>query len=608
MNRNAALGGIILLGFALRLFHLNTLPLRGDEAFTVIHWMREPLAQTLANIATVDPQAPLSYVLYRAWGLVFGTSDTVVRLLPALLSVIGIPAMYALGHRLRGATPGLLAAFLWAINPYQLWHAQDARSYAVWAVLSLIAIWLALRALDKNRRVDWVLYVVAGALAAYVYYLELFVILVLNLYVFATRWRDRKLLVRWLGAQVAIGLLLAPWYLQPRLLFGSGYDGTAGQFDPPLLFTRFIPTLTFGIVDKLPPDTASLLAAALGFALLVGLALWWRRNRPQALLFGLLGTTPLLLLGVVSLKLNVFEPRYVLGAAPAYILILCVLVLAVRPVLARVVGFIPILAFSVFMLSNYYFAPDYAKSPDWRTLATYLSEHVQPDDWVTQAAADMSFVYYCQEYHVSAVCDDQLPANRDQSAEEIARLLDERNAEHSSIWYVAQPPGWQNARAAEAWLNAHLQPVRRTAVGSLRVLEFKDWQPAPDEFAPAPLAVFGESVELVDAETTVEPTHELTVWLYWRALAATDAPLKVFLHFSSGDQIAAQDDQFPQDGRISTNAWEIGSTYRDVYVLPLDGVPAGDYTLVVGFYDPETNRRLPVGDGDSYVIQMIHVP
>ncbi|MFN8564172.1 MAG: glycosyltransferase family 39 protein [Anaerolineae bacterium] len=332
MSRKVALGGIILLGFALRLFHLNTVALRGDEAFTVIHWMREPLAQTLANIATVDPQAPLSYALYRGWALVLGSNEIVVRFLPALVSILGIPAMYALGHRLRGARLGLLAAFVWAINPYQIYHAQDARSYAVWAALSLIAIWLALRALDKQRRIDWLLYIAAGALAAYVYYLELFIILALNLYVFATRWRDRPLLARWLGAEIAIGLLLAPWYLQPRLLFSSGYGGTAGQFAPPQLLTRFIPTLTFSTPDKLPPDTALALAAVLGIALLVGLAVWWRRNRGQALLVGLLGTLPAPARHRVD-PAERFRATLCWAQPRRYVLILCALVVSLRETL-----------------------------------------------------------------------------------------------------------------------------------------------------------------------------------------------------------------------------------------------------------------------------------
>ncbi len=263
MNRRLVLGSVVtftLLGFALRFFRLNLVPLRGDEAFTVLHWMREPLAQTLANIATVDPQAPLSYALYRGWGLIMGTGETVARVLPALLSVIGIPAIYALGHRLRGARLGLLAAGLWAIQPYEIWHAQDARDYAIWAMLSLLAVWLALRALDRGRRIDWLLYVAAAVLAAYVYYLELFVILVLNLYVLLTRWRDRRLLLRWVGSQVIVGLMLAVWYVQPRLLVGSGYGGTAGGFDPAQWITRFVPTLTFGAT--LSHDLPSVVRAA----------------------------------------------------------------------------------------------------------------------------------------------------------------------------------------------------------------------------------------------------------------------------------------------------------------------------------------------------------
>ncbi len=59
------------------------------------------------------------------------------------------------------------------------------------------------------------------------------------------------------------------------------------------------------------------------------------------------------------------------------------------------------------------------KSPDWRALARYLQANVQPGDWVTQAAADKSFTFYCIEYAVPANCDDKLPANPNQTPQEI---------------------------------------------------------------------------------------------------------------------------------------------------------------------------------------------
>ncbi len=612
--------GLTLLGFALRLFHINTVPLRGDEAFTLIHWVREPLADTLANIATVDPQAPLSYVLYRLWGLTVGTGEYTVRLLPALLNVIGIPALYALGKQIGGVRFGLLAALLWTIHPYQVWHAQDARNYAIWASLTPLALWLALRALRYRRRVDWALYVVAAAFAGYVYYLELFVIVVLNLYVFVTYRRDRRLLAQWIGSQVAIGLILVPWYLQERLLVGSGYTGTTGSFDPPLWFTWFLPTLTFG--ETLPREFVAVLWIGLLVALIVGWALLLRRPRSPALLLGLLATVPLLLLGLVSTRLGVFTPRYVLSAAPAYTLLLVSLMLGiprlVKPaLLGRALAlslFALVVGVSGFSLINHYGSHDYAKSPDWRSLASYLRDRVQPDDTVVQAAADMAFAFYFDEYRVPGE-QLQLPANPQQPAEEIASILTTRSVDRHSIWYVAESPtGWANRDTARAWLADNMQTVRSTRFPRLPIDQYMRWNAADAAANGESLASFADNggmdvAELGGAHVWREPSDELTIWLDWRPLRDTNAPLKVFVHvLGEGPQPVAQDDQFPQDGRISTAEWDVDVVFRDVYIIPIGAVAAGDYRLTIGMYDPDTGERLTADTGDSFPFATIQLP
>lgn len=610
-RRSILLGGIILLGFALRFFQLNAVSLRGDEAFTVLHWMREPLSMTLAEIATKDPQAPLSYALYRGWALIMGTSEYVARFLPALFSILGIPALYALGRRLRGEKLGLLAALFWAVNPFQIYHAQDARNYALWAVLSLLAVWLALRALDRGKRIDWVLYVIVAASAGYIYYLELFVVAALNLYVLFKHWRNRPLLIRWFAAEVVIGLLLAPWYLQPRLLTGSDYGGTSGSFDPSQWFTRFIPTLSFGDNAAMLGEPFNALVILLLVALVVSLALWWRRSRSQAFLLGMWGTLPLLLLGIVSTRLNVFEPRYVLASAPVYVLLLAALALHFRkPILRLALVVLPVFV-SMFTLYNYYFTTDYAKAPNWRVLSTYLQTQVAPTDWITQAGADIAFMLYCEDYHLAAVCNDQLPANPIQSREEIEGDLASYSQRNTSIWYIARPQNWANATIAQDWLDTNMQRVRETAAGGLRIQQFKNWSTDETELDDdaEPLATFGSAAQLVGARTFIDPTDQLTVWLYWRALEPSETPLKIFLHLTSPAGIAAQDDQYPQNGRADTSTWQSDTIYRDVYTLPLSGVLAGEYALVVGFYEPETNQRLSVGTdgGDSFTIQPTHL-
>jgi mannosyltransferase len=617
MSRNTALVIVILLtiaGFALRLYKIDAVSFRGDEAFTAMNWVQKPLAETLnSEIPLKDPQPPLAFALFRGWRVVFGVSEFSLRLLPALMNVIGIPALYALGHRIGGRRLGILAALLWAIHPLEIWHAQDARMYAGWAAASAVGIWLALRALDKQRHIDWALYVLVAAAAAYLYYLELFTLAVLNLFVIIAYWRSWRLIRHWLTAQFIIGMILAPWFLQGRLLTDSGYGGTTFNFDPPRLLTWFLPSLTFG--ETLPANLAALLWPLILIALILGFIAFWRVNRRAALLMGLLGVIPPLLLGIVSLKLNVFTPRYVLSVVPAYVVLFSALVVMPlgtihrAPTNKRVWKILSIallggwLVVSCYSLYSYFF--DYKKAPDWRTFTEYLHKHVSPDDVVIQAAADEAFTYYYTDFTPM----ERLPANPNQSPEEIENVLARDREQYGSLWLVADPPqGWQNAQVGQNWLNANMQLVRRLKIGTLPVQQFMDWSVKPDEIEDAPLATFGDVVELVGAQILMppEPIGELTVWLYWHPLQSTENALKIFVHLTGGINPAAgtplwtQDDQFPQDERINSESWS--EVFRDVYTLPLNGVPAGSYTLLVGLYDPQTGERILLEDGSDHAV------
>lgn len=585
---------ITLFGAAIRFYHLNAVSLRGDEAFTVLHWMREPLAQTLANIATVDPQGPLNYLLYRAYSLVVGSQEQIVRLLPALISVIGIPVMYALAARLFGRRGGLVAALLWVVHPFLIWHAQDARSYAIWSVTNPLALWLALRALRIGRRVDWLLFVFAAVLSLYTYYLELFTVAALNLYVFLTCWRRREVLLRWIAAEVAVVLLIAPWYLQGRLLSGGGYLGTASGFDVGKLFTSFVPTLIFGESYTVSIVVAWVLWAAF---LIVGLLVLGRRWSVTPLLFSLF-TVPLVGIAVVSSRLSVFSPRYVLSECVVVSLVLVGFWSGAgwRSFLGR---FLVLVVVGLQVVSLWFYFNDYAKSPDWRQLSAYLQPRVESSDYLVQASADEAFTLYCLEYALSSDCDQKLPASRNQSPDEIDSVLTMRSTEGSSIWYVANPPpDWQNRTTALDWLDAHMQPVRHLDIAGLAVHQYMRWDVEEDEVG-APLATFVDVAQLLGMRSWREPNNTLLVWLYLQPLAQTPTSLKIFVHVINDAGSLAQDDQYPQDGRLSTTTWEPGVRLRDIYEIPLRDLPPGEVRFEVGFYDPDTSQRALLTDGTN---------
>jgi 4-amino-4-deoxy-L-arabinose transferase-like glycosyltransferase len=617
----AVLVSVTLLGFALRLYRIDAVSYRGDEAFTVLNWVSHPLLDTLrSEIPLADPQPPLAFALFRGWSLLFGTGEFAMRVMPALFSLIGIPAVYALGKHLGSRTWGALAALLWALHPFIIWHAQDTKAYAIWAAVSGLALWLALRALDKRRPIDWLLYIAAACIAAYLYYLELFALLALNLFVFIRYWRNWPLLRSWLLSQIVIGFILAPWFIQPRLLFDSGYSGTTFPFEPAQIFTWLIPSLNFGMTlqpaGERPTTTVSIWLLVL-FVLLIGLASRWRTNRSTALLLGLCGFLPVLLLSLVSFRMNVFTPRYILSVVPTYTLLAASFILSAghifrQPVLRRALPLVLAggwLCISGISLINYYFVPEFAKAPDWRGLINYLQTHGDPDDFVVQAAADEAFTLYFDDFSDSM----RLPANPRQPVDEITDALEQGLATHRSVWLVARAPDdWPNKNVPLEWLANQAQEVRSTTIGGLPARQFMTWQ--VNEIEAEPLAEFRDTAELVGVQTSLEPANELLVWLYWRPLSTTERPLKAYVHLTgpinpaAGTPLWTQDDHYPQHERISTTNWSPSEVYRDIFKLDLAGVPAGEYDLLAGWYDPETGQRISVNGTDSYRIGSITLP
>lgn len=99
---------ILVLSTALRLYQIGTESLWIDENFSI----RDAEQLRLGT-------RPLYYVLLRLW-MVFGTSDTWLRLLSVPFSLGSVYLTYLLGLKVASRSVGLMAAFVMAVSPY-LW-------------------------------------------------------------------------------------------------------------------------------------------------------------------------------------------------------------------------------------------------------------------------------------------------------------------------------------------------------------------------------------------------------------------------------------------------------------------------------------------------------
>lgn len=112
---------------------------------------------------------------------------------------------------------------------------------------------------------------------------------------------------------------------------------------------------------------------------------------------------------------------------------------------------------------------------------------------------------------------------------------------------------------------------------------------------PQPLAAqFGEAIQLLgyDLQTDSEALH---LTLYWQALATPAANYTVFNHLvDANGQIVAQLDGPPSGDAWLTATWLPGEIIVDQRTIPLNDVPTGDYTLLLGLYNSSGGERLPV--------------
>ena len=142
-----ALALVFVAGAALRFATLDAQSLWYDEAVTA-QLLRMDLGGMLRAIPDSESTPPLYYVLNWLWTQLAGTGEAGLRSLSALLGTATIAVAWALGRRLGGDRAGLAAAALVAFNPMLVWFSQEARAYALLALLGALSALLWLRALE----------------------------------------------------------------------------------------------------------------------------------------------------------------------------------------------------------------------------------------------------------------------------------------------------------------------------------------------------------------------------------------------------------------------------------------------------------------------------
>ncbi len=651
---------ILAIAAFVRLYCLTCSSLWHDEGNS---WaVAQRSLEQIARDAAADIHPPGYYWMLKLWSGLFGFSAGGIRSLSALSGILTVAVVYrialeiALGSEEKRRHFALLASFLAALSPFQVFYSQEARMYALLALEGTALMWallamrrrVAAQGLSSSTASYAALYLLAAAAGLWTHYI--FGVLIVAAVGTAVWWclgnngqlpadggetdvgtysgaSDRwKAFVLFLILNFLAFLAFLPWLTTgiDRLLSWPSQDGFVDSLEG-LRVT--LQTIAVGTIRTGPQ-------LAWGWLILVALfpicGLWQlRRSGAGAalLLWLLLPVGVMFSFGLVSPSFM----KFLLVLSPAWCLVVaaCPSLLAdgqgsthllgwrssvqtdermgnataIRQPLASVAtGSVAVLAsaLAATALPPYYSDP--AARDNYAGIASTVAVLGDPDaDLVVLNAPGQADVWRFYDVGIEYL---PLPAERPPDRAKTEDTLLEQTADRRRIfalfWATEQS---DQERIVENWLGRHAFKGWESWQGNVRFATYS----MPNGLSCLPLDapyVFEDLAELFELCLSQGPLaggEALMVGLRWRPLSTPDRRFKVSVQLlDSRDQVVVQRDDEPAGGSLPTTVWQKDEIVVDNHGLSVPfGTPPGDYRLIVAVYDAETGTRISAQSGNA---------
>jgi uncharacterized membrane protein len=405
--------GLTVAAAVLRFATLGLQSYHHDEIVTASRILRGSFWHAMDAVGFGESAPPLYYATAWLWTQAAGTGEAGLRSFSALAGVATVPIAFLVGRDLRFSADGsidppmegsidqraqrvgIVAAALVAVNPMLVWYSQEARAYALFALLTSLSLLYFVRGLEHGRRRDLTAWGLVSGLALATHYFAIFPIAAEAAWLL---YRRRREAARGAAILAAFGLALAPLAIHQM---SFGHADWISNFTLGHRLWEMGVTFTVGEIGDIiaRPERPLLalvpvVAVAISFCLL---ALRGDRDERRA-------TRPLLAVVAatvgVPLAIALVDPGkdYVLARnlLPALLPLLVVVAIGLTLRHARragaVVGVVLVaysLGFSVWASLS-----PALQRPDWEAVASALGEPSTPRAMVTWTIGEAPLRYY----------------------------------------------------------------------------------------------------------------------------------------------------------------------------------------------------------------------
>ncbi len=387
--------GLTALAAALRFSTLDLQSYHHDEIVTASRILRDGFWHAMSAVGFSESAPPLYYALAWAWTQLTGMGEFGLRSISALAGVATVPVAYLVAVELRGRRAGIAAAALVAVNPMLIWYSQEARAYALFALLTSASLLYFVRALERGRRRDLTGWGIASALALATHYFAVFPIAAEALWLLHRRGRAS---LRGLWIVALTGLLLAPLAIHQMSIGHAEWIGNHALFHR--LWEAGVTFMVGEAGDIIARPEHPLLALAPALLVVAALALLLRRGDGRErraagvpLAIAAAAVAIPILLALASPGKDYVLARNLL---PALVPLLVAVAVAVTLRGARRSGLVLGAALVAYSLGFCVWAgtSPTLQRPDWRAVSAKLGEPTAPRAIVTWTLGEASLRYY----------------------------------------------------------------------------------------------------------------------------------------------------------------------------------------------------------------------
>ncbi len=497
------LGLIIILGVFLRSYNLGIDYFWYDEVNSILVANETSFTLSFFEKCCQERNPPLFFILVKILK-VFGSSEAMLRVLPAFFGILTIIAIYKIGKLIFNDKVALISSLIFSLSPFNVYYSHELRSYTLFTFIATVSVYCFYISLTRNKR--WFSYIFFTALCFYTHAFALFLIAAEAIFFISFIRNHRKLLRRWIISQAAIFLFILPWLpIFVRQAVNAGLSGELSQWIPESSLSSFLENLrVFSSGYNAAPDIGSLVILLFGILFLLGLYFSFYKNKYAAVFTFSWFFIPILSAMLISTVVPIYLFRGLIYASvPYYIFVAygCYSVYQYTAFIFRkalfclvliAIGLISCMTLRNFYLniypsSDFEFSSGVFPRKNMRGVVNYIKDELQKKDVIvnTCRSSYLPIYYYIGREYRHKLIDKMTPKSYYSAYKNILAVVemlpDDINRfgfEYDRIWLVnsswnPKNMEYQLDKGTQDWLNNNCVLIKNKDFEGAQVFLFK---------------------------------------------------------------------------------------------------------------------------------------